>query len=152
MRTIKTGLSVFLCILVSIILKRETYVVSAITTIFTLREDMENTIRYGKHRVVGNVLGAVTSLVVITIFKLFGKTEIVQLVSIPLVIIVMITVLSFLGFQEGTVGACATLLTILFMIPSKESYGYALARVTDSFIGMSIALLVNLLLPNGRKA
>ncbi|MGX6977691.1 FUSC family protein [Vagococcus elongatus] len=147
MRTVKTGLSVFICILISILLKRETYVVSSITAIFTLREDIENTVKFGKHRVVGNVLGAILSLLVIAIFDVFGKTELVQLIAIPLVIVLMITILSTLGYQEGTVGASATLLTILFMIPSHQSYSYALDRIIDSFIGMFIAFGMNFIIP-----
>ncbi|MFD1899148.1 FUSC family protein [Enterococcus termitis] len=147
MRTFKTGISVFLCILVSILLKRETYVVAAITTVFTLREDMENTIKYGKHRIIGNVLGAIMSVAVIAVFNLLGRTEIVQLIFIPTIITLMIALLACFGYHEGTVGACATLLTIVFMIPSDQSYGYAFARVVDSFIGMGIALLVNYTIP-----
>ncbi|WP_025868445.1 FUSC family protein [Enterococcus crotali] len=147
MRTFKTGLSVFFCILVSILLKRETYVVAAITTVFTLREDMENTVRYGKHRIIGNVMGALMSVVVIAVFNLLGRTELVQLIFIPVIITLMIALLAGLGYHEGTVGACATLLTIVFMIPANRSYGYAFARVVDSFIGMGIALLVNYFIP-----
>ncbi|WEG73619.1 aromatic acid exporter family protein [Vagococcus intermedius] len=148
MRTIKTGISVFFCILLSFLLQRETYVVAAITAVFTIREDMQNTIKFGKHRIVGNILGALTSVVVITIFNIFGDSQLVQLLAIPSVIILMIGVLSNLGYHEGTVGGCATLLTILFMIPSTKSYSYAFARVVDSIMGMTIALLVNRVLPN----
>ena len=151
MRTLKTGLCVFLCILISMILKRDTYVVATITAVFTLREDMENTIRYGKHRLIGNVMGALTSIVVILVFSLLGRTDLVQLFFIPTIIILMIAILAHLGYYEGTVGACATLLTIVFMIPSDQSYGYAFARVIDSFIGMGIALLVNYSIPVRRN-
>lgn len=151
MRTLKTGLCVFLCILISMILKRDTYVVATITAVFTLREDMENTIIYGKHRLIGNVMGALTSVIVILVFSLLGRTDLVQLFFIPTIIILMIAVLAHLGYHEGTVGACATLLTIVFMIPADQSYGYAFARVVDSFIGMGIALLVNYFMPIRQK-
>ena len=36
-----------------------------------------------------------------------------------------------------------TFLTIIFMIPENESFGYALQRVVDTFIGTGIALGVN---------
>lgn len=148
LRTLKTGLSVFICILISILFHRETYIVSALTAIFTLREDMMNTIRFGKHRVVGNIFGALTSLFAMFLFNLLGSEKAVQLFVMPLLIILMISLLSHFGFQEGTVGACATLMTILFMIPTTESYHYAFERVIDSFIGMSVAIAVNQLLPN----
>lgn len=147
MRTFKTGISVFICILISLLLRRDTYVVAAITAIFTLREDMENTVKYGKHRVFGNVLGALTSMVVIVFFNYFGRHELVQLIVIPLMVMGIIGLLAGLGFQEGTVGACATLLTIVFMIPEEHSYSYAFARMIDSFIGMGVALSVNYLIP-----
>ena len=151
MRNIKTGLSVFVCILISFIFNRDTYVVSSITAVFTLREDMYNTLRFGRHRVVGNVLGAVFSVIAIFIFDTFGDGEIVQLISIPLLIIALIWVLSSTNNYEGTVGGCATLLTILFMIPDNQSYSYALARVVDSFIGMFVAFGINHLLPNPKN-
>ncbi|KAF1304043.1 FUSC family protein [Enterococcus saccharolyticus] len=148
LRTIKTGLSVFICILISILLQRDTYVVMALTAIFTLREDMVNTLKFGKHRVVGNTFGALFSIIAIFLFHLVGDGKSVQLLVMPLLIIGMISLLSHFGYQEGTVGACATLLTILFMVPETESYQYAFARVVDSFIGMVVAIGVNQLLPN----
>lgn len=147
MRTIKTGLSVFFCILISFIFNRETYVVSSITAIFTLREDMYNTIKFGRHRIVGNVLGALFSIVAIFIFETFGDGRLVQLIAVPTIIILLIWLLSIAKCYEGTVGACATLLTILFMIPENESYSYAFARVLDSFIGMGVAFAINQILP-----
>ncbi len=148
LRTIKTGLSVFICILISIVFQRATYIVAALTAVFTLREDMINTLKFGKHRVAGNIFGALFSLVAIFIFEHVGDGKLVQLFVMPLLIIFMISLLSHFGYHEGTVGACATLMTILFMIPDHESYRYALDRVVDSFIGMFVAIIVNSLLPN----
>ncbi|MDT2814760.1 aromatic acid exporter family protein [Vagococcus carniphilus] len=147
MRTIKTGLSVFICILISFIFNRETYVVSSITAVFTLREDMYNTLKFGRHRVVGNITGALFSVVAIFIFNQLGDGRLVQLFSIPLLITLMIWLLSVANCYEGTVGACATFLTILFMIPDNQSYSYALARVLDSFIGMFVAFGMNTAIP-----
>ncbi len=75
----------------------------------------------------------------------------VQLITIPLLIVALIWVLSSTKNYEGTVGGCATLLTILFMIPDNQSYSYALARVVDSFIGMFVAFGINHLLPNPKN-
>lgn len=152
LRTIKTGLSVFLCILISILFHRETYIVSALTAVFTLREDMMNTFKFGKHRVAGNIFGALSSLVAMFLFNFFGDGQMIQLIVMPLLIVLLITLLSHFGFQEGTVGACATLMTILFMIPTTESYSYAWDRIVDSFIGMGIAIGVNHALPNKNSA
>ena len=143
MRTLKTGLSVFICILITFLFHRETYVVSTITAVFSLRQDMAQTMKFGKHRIVGNVFGALFSIVIIFIFQTFGWGQLVQLVTIPSVIILMITLLSGFGYHEGVVGACATLLTIVFMIPENDSYRYAFNRVIDSFIGMGVAFSIN---------
>ncbi|MGX6961438.1 FUSC family protein [Vagococcus xieshaowenii] len=148
MRTFKTGFAVFLCILFSIVFNRETYIVSALTAIFTIRKDFENSVRFGKDRVIGNTLGALSSLIVITIFDFFGKTTLTELTVIPLIIISMITVLTKLKATEGTVGSCATLFTILFMIPEHQTYIYAFNRIIDSFIGLAIGLAVDYTLPN----
>mgnify|MGYP000163084161 CR=1 FL=1 len=63
----------------------------------------------------------------------------------------MIALLVKFDYHEGTVGACATLLTILFMVPQTESYLYAFNRVIDSFIGMAVAIAVNHCLPASAK-
>lgn len=151
LRNIKTGVSVFLCILISFLFNRDTYVVSAITAVFTLREDHANTVKFGRHRIAGNTFGALASMVCIFIFKSLGRTPLVQLIAIPLVIMVIIALLVKFDYAEGTVGACATLLTILFMIPVQESYFYAFNRVLDSFIGMFVAIMVNQLFPSSRQ-
>lgn len=74
------------------------------------------------------------------------------MIAIPLVIMLMIALLVKFDYSEGTVGACATLLTILFMIPQTESYLYAFNRIVDSFIGMTIAILVNRFFPFPNKS
>jgi uncharacterized membrane protein YgaE (UPF0421/DUF939 family) len=152
LRNVKTGISVFLCILISVLLNRETYVVSTITAVFTLREDHENTVKYGKHRIAGNSFGAIASVFCIAIFNFFGHSSFIQMIAIPLVIMLMIALLVKFDYSEGTVGACATLLTILFMIPQTESYLYAFNRIVDSFIGMTIAILVNRFFPFPNKS
>lgn len=152
LRNLKTGVSVFICILLSFLLHRETYVVSTITAVFTIREDHGNTVKYGRHRIAGNTFGALASVLCIGIFKFFGYTQLIQLLAIPLVIMLMIALLVKFDYSEGTVGACATLLTILFMVPETESYLYAFNRVIDSFIGMAIAIIVNRCLPASSQA
>lgn len=146
MRTIKTGISVFICVLITFVFNRATYVVSTITAVFTLREDMEKTKMFGKHRVAGNIFGAFFSVVIIFIFNTFGMSQLVQLITLPTIIVLMITLLSGFGFHEGIVGACATLLTIVFMVPEQDSYIYAFNRVIDSFIGMGVAFGTNALI------
>ncbi|MDH6363799.1 uncharacterized membrane protein YgaE (UPF0421/DUF939 family) [Enterococcus sp. PF1-24] len=147
LRTIKTGISVFFCILVSIILHRETYVVSAITAVFTVREDINRSLSYGKHRIMGNTVGALAALGVMLFFNHFGQSKLVELFLIPLVIMGIIVFLVNFDGYEGIVGATATFLTIVFMIPDNVSNQYALNRVIDSFIGMGIATGVNYFFP-----
>lgn len=122
MRTLKTGLSVFICVLFTFLFKRDTYVVSTITAVFTLRQDMQQTMKFGKHRIAGNIFGAFFSVVIIFIFNTLGRGQIVQLITLPVIIMLMITLLSGFGYPEGIVGACATLLTIVFMVPEQDSY------------------------------
>lgn len=143
MRTLKTGISVFICMLITFLFNRETYIVSTITAVFTLRQNMTETVKFGRHRVAGNILGGFFSVVVIFVFKTFGNSQLVQLITIPLVVIALIALLSGFGLNEGIVGSVATLLTIVFMIPEQDSYIYALNRVIDSFIGMGVAFGIN---------
>lgn len=143
LRTIKTGISVFLCMLIFTIFDRGTPIVATLTAVFALREDMENTRKFGRHRIVGNTFGAIFAVIVILLYEVIGNVVIVQLVCIPLLMMVMITCCSATGHREGVVGACGTFLTIIFMIPENESFRYAMERVLDTFIGTGIALGVN---------
>jgi len=143
LRTLKTGISVFLCMLIFTIFDRGTPIVATLTAVFALREDMNNTLKFGRHRIVGNTFGAIFAVVVILLYEWVGYIVLVQLVGIPLLIMIMITFCVATGHSEGVVGACGTFLTIIFMIPENESFGYALQRVVDTFIGTGIALGVN---------
>ena len=78
-------------------------------------------------------------------------SQLVQLITLPTIIVLMITLLSGFGFHEGIVGACATLLTIVFMVPEQDSYIYAFNRVIDSFIGMGVAFGTNALINRSKK-
>ena len=91
LRTLKTGISVFLCMLIFTIFDRGTPIVATLTAVFALREDMNNTLKFGRHRIVGNTFGAIFAVVVILLYEWVGNIVLVQLVGIPLLIMIMIT-------------------------------------------------------------
>lgn len=102
----------------------ETYVVACITAVFTPedhpneRTALRQTPDYGQYLQRGGFDGLYFYLP-----NLWpDSNHRLQPAAIPLVIMLIIALLVRFGYQEGTVGACATLLTILFMIPAHESY------------------------------
>lgn len=149
LRTLKTGLSVFLCILVFHIFQRQSPMIACLSAVFALRQDVSTSVSFGVSRIVGNLIGGSFGLIYFLMIKRIDGSFYLELIVIPLLVILLIVVADAFGMNAGIIGATATLLMIIFTVPETQSFGYALERVLDTVIGTTIALTVNhLIKPN----
>ena len=62
MRTIKSALAVFLCILFFHLTQRGIPMIAALSAVFSLRQDLTTTVSFGKSRIIGNTLGGTLAI------------------------------------------------------------------------------------------
>ena len=63
MRTIKSALAVFLCILFFHLTQRGIPMIAALSAVFSLRQDLTTTVSFGKSRIIGNTLGGTLAII-----------------------------------------------------------------------------------------
>lgn len=146
LRTVKTCLAVMSCIIYFHLTHRGTPVVATLATVFILREDLTNTLDFGKARIIGNTVGGLNAVIYTFFYQFFSNKNLAETLLIPLLVGVTITVSIRMGNKKGLIGSIATLLFICFSIPQEQSIMYALSRVIDTFIGAFFALFWNLLI------
>lgn len=146
MRTVKTALAVMLCILLFQLLHRGSPMIACLAAVFSLRQDFNTSLSFGKSRVIGNSLGGVLAIVFVLAKNYFANDFWVELFLLPLLIVVVIVLSDGINNNAGIISATATLLMISLSIPQGDSIYYAIERVLDTFIGTFIAIGMNFFL------
>lgn len=143
-RNIKTAIAVFLCLVVSKILKLEYSFYAVIAAIISMESTISRSFITGKNRMLGTILGAVIGL----LFALI-KPESPILCAIGIVII--ISLCNRLKWSKSVTIAGIVFIAIMVNMNGKNPWLYSLNRIIDTFIGITIAVLVNYFIvpPNG---
>lgn len=150
LRTIKTAISVFICLIVMHLLNRETPVLACLAVIYCLRTDNNSTINFSIHRLVGTFIGVGVSIIAIFAQQQLGN-HIITKASIGAIGIILVIIFSnLLKRPEGIIAGSSTFLIICFNTPFTETFGYATTRLLDVVIGATIAIIINYTLP-GKK-
>lgn len=151
MRTIKTSVSVGLCVLLFELLDRGSPMLAGLAAIFGLREDWKKSAHFGVRRVGGNSIAGGLAISLIVIKSSLDMDFIVDFFGTIIFIIILITALNTLTMSDVIVGASATFLVVYFNIENDQTISYAIQRVLDTLIGSVIALGVNFILPSSKN-
>lgn len=148
LRIIKTALSVFICVLTSYLLSRDSPVLSCLAAVYCLRTDASTSYHFGKHRLFGTIVGVFVSLGIIFIQSFLGRHMLIDATSAALGVIAVILICVYAKHPEGIVTAASTMFIICFNTPATETFVYALSRLFDVVIGASVAIGVDYILPS----
>ncbi len=145
MRTLKTAIAVMLCILLFQFFHRGSPMIACLAAVFSLRQDLNTSLSFGKSRIIGNTLGGFLALLYVLAQDYFPNQNLVELMLLPLLVIIVIVVSDGINNNAGIISATATLLMISLSIPQSDSFQYAMERVLDTFITF-IAIGLNVFL------
>ncbi len=143
MRTLKTGIAVFLVILLFQLFGWEGTNIAALTAVFSLREDFGKSLDFGSSRILGNTIGGLYAIIYFIIDWIFPSHYLIALIFIPIVTMLTIMTNVSMDNKNGIIGSVSALLIITLSNPIGSSIQYALVRVFETFIGVFIAILVN---------
>lgn len=151
MRTFKTGLAVFLVILLFHFLDLQGMQIATLTAVFSLREDFDKSLHFGFSRVISNSIGGILSLFFFLINQYLSSPFWVTLVFVPIFTMLGIMINVALNNKAGIIGGTAALLIITLSVPVDDTIIYVFSRVFETFLGVFIAILVNADINNIRK-
>ncbi|MEG2074017.1 MAG: aromatic acid exporter family protein [Angelakisella sp.] len=140
LRTLKTALSVTLCIVIANILRLEYPFFVGMTAIFAMGRTMHESFFMSLVRVGGTLIGAATGICMSYISR--GNP-----ILIFIGIIFVIVVCNKCNLQAAIPISGIVFLWIMVHVGDASPLFYGMHRVFDSFIGAAVSCSVNLLLP-----
>ena len=143
MRTFKTGLAVFLVLLLFHIFGWEGLQVGTLTAVFSLREDFDKSVHFGFSRVIGNSVGGLFSVLFFFLNQYFHGQYWVTLIFVPIFTMLGIMTNVAINNKAGIIGGTSALLIITLSIPAGNTIIYVFSRVFETFCGVFVAILVN---------
>ena len=144
-RNLKTALSVFLCVLLFELFHRPFPFYACIAAVICTRDTLENSLNMGKSRMIGTTIGGILGLFFIFVDRHFYINFLnTQAVITGIGIISVIYLCNILNRQSSAQIACIVYLAIMVNLKGIEPYSYAINRIFDTFIGVFIALIINI--------
>ena len=143
MRTFKTGLSVFLVLALFSLFDLEGLQISALTAVFSLREDFDRSVTFGASRIFGNSIGGLCALGYYLLRGWLGGDTWVMLLFVPILTMLTIMINVACNNKSGIIGGVAALLIITLSIPQGDTIIYVFSRILETFAGVFVAIMVN---------
>lgn len=152
-RNFKTALSIFLCIIVLNLLGFESPFYACIAAVICMTDSCETSIKMGKNRMIGTIVGGAFGMLATIILSKYD-TNVLRTLIICSFIVLSIYVCTLLKRPGSVSIACIVLLANLLLNRDYSNYIYTLSRIAETFIGIIIAVGVNVYImpPKKKKA
>lgn len=140
LRTLKTGLTVFLAALIAQYINPGDQFVLLFTALIALESSVSSSFENGSKRVAATIIGAFSAI-------LLMATGLPLPVTAGLSVMLLIIVANRLG-QTGSIGisGSVTILILLNGYAGQDPYFFTFVRLRDTVIAVTLALIVNLLI------
>ncbi|SCY62165.1 FUSC family protein [Alkaliphilus peptidifermentans] len=138
LRTIKTGIAVSITMLVANLLKIEYPFFALVAALIAIQPTVSDSWHSGVNRMIGTFIGAFVGVI-------FGIIAPINFILVGVGLILLIHIMNRLGWSESINIAGVVFLAIIVSDNSGQTI-YAINRLVDTFIGISIALGVNYLI------
>ena len=157
-RTIKTGISIFLCLLVYMLIEQFGFTdtnnafLACVTAIICMKDSVGESLKAGGFRLVGTFIGAVSGMVYIYIARALDE-PMSDMILLSLFIIVVISLCNLFRSPDAIVICCVVFLFVAMgqTDPSIGPVVHSIQRITDTVIGLAVSFLVNRFLFNPAK-
>lgn len=135
-KTLRSGISVSLCILASKLLNLKYPFFAALPAIVPISNNLEEIIKSGGNRMIGSTLGAGVGIILALIQP-----------SNPLLtgigVILIIYLCKFINWESSASIACLIFISIMVGLRDETALFYSLHRLLDTFIGIAITTVIN---------
>lgn len=146
LRSIKTAVATTLCALIYIIINRNA-TFACIGAVFGMESALESPWKSGGNRLIGTILGGFLGMGLFYCQQFFPGKE-AQLILLLLGIFILIYISQLLGCPGAIQGGAVIFYIVMLNTPSDQYISYALNRMLDTGIGVSMSIAINLLLSN----
>ncbi|MDR2771137.1 MAG: aromatic acid exporter family protein [Clostridiales Family XIII bacterium] len=148
MRTVKTALSVLICMVLYHLAAPLGYTTNFDTflactaAVICMQDSVEKSLKSGRNRLAGTGIGALLGMIFLYIDMLFSNDYLI-LAIIALGVIALITTCNLLRLSESVVIACVVFLIIALEQTVNGPFISSVQRLLDTSVGVGIAIGIN---------
>lgn len=157
-RTIKTAISIFLCLVVYMLIEQFGFTdtsnafLACVTAIICMKDSVDESLHTGLFRLVGTFIGAVSGMAYIYLARMLDEA-ISDMILLSLFIVVVISLCNLFKSPDAIVICCVVFLFVAMNQTDPEigPVVHSIQRFTDTVIGLAVSFLVNRFLFNPAK-
>lgn len=153
MRVVKTVISVFISVIITTIMGGMP-INSAVASVLTTQDTQDGSIKYGKNRILGTTVGAIFAIIFVCVVDFFDiKLFTISYYFVMSILIIPIAKILLISKQKAAISSALItfLITLMSYISQSElKYIYVQSRIIDTFIGVLVAIAINIVLPDNR--
>ena len=143
MRTVKTGISVSLGMLLAQLFNLRSPIFVIIGAIMSMRASVSESFIMGKDRMLGTLVGAAIGLITSNIFPQ-------NALFLGLGIIIIIYIHNLFNWKPS-ISLSAIVFSVIFINTGPGQLSYAANRTLDTFVGIAVSMLVNYFIASPNK-
>jgi Predicted membrane protein len=146
MRIFKSGLAVFVTMLIYVLWKRPESgaFLALVAAVVSMQDTMGNSLRIGIIRLFATVIGGLIGILLIWPVSLIRNYFVLYAFLLSFATILCITICVWLELREASILSSVVCLAILINEGVSHSYVYALNRILDTAIGIGISVVINI--------
>jgi uncharacterized membrane protein YgaE (UPF0421/DUF939 family) len=157
MRTAKTALSVFLCLLLYYLLERRGVAngsdafLACTAAVISMQDTISNSINRGLNRLEGTFIGALLGMAALYVTPVI-PIDFARMAALAVGIILLIVICNILGRNDAIVMGCVVFLVITLQQTEGSPLISSIYRLLDTALGIGISVAINHFIHNPDKA
>lgn len=152
MRMIKTSIAVFICGMIGW-LRGESTLFSMVAAVLCMQPSREKTLTTAANRTLGTFIGGLFGVVALYISALCGFNDIKPLYYLFISLVLLPVILLSVQLRMRDIAALSCIVFISITVNHRSDGQFwldAVQRTLDTLIGIGVALVINLILPQHR--
>ena len=147
MRTIKTALAVFVCLLLYQVWGRDGSFLAAASAIICMQDSIEKSLTSGITRFLGTIMGAVCAMLILYLDRFlvgfYLASPYIMLLVMALGTMIIIMFCNLFKQKDAIVIGCVVYLVIVLGDGALSPFLYSANRLLDTTVGIIIAIIIN---------
>lgn len=136
MRSLKTGLAVFICLALYSVLPLTEPTLAVLVVVMAIQNNIDDSVTFSKNRLVGTVLGTIIGII-------YTQVAGDNLIFVAVGVIVLITLLNKLNQSKNIVIALILFVNIITGVVNGNPVIYGLNRFANTLVGLIVGFLIN---------
>lgn len=142
MRNVKTAISATICALIYAIVGRNP-TFACIGAVFGMDNSMPTSLKTGSNRLVGTVIGGFIGMGLFSLSMILPFPRTTRMILLFAGIILLIYISQLLHFSGAIQAGAVVFYIVMLNTPEDQYISYALNRMLDTGIGVTMSILIN---------